>query len=73
VVSSAPDSTRPGKVRHINGVGVGDSVGGDGVKVGSGGGVWMIGVKLGSSNWSDGEQAESLARSAISSILSFVA
>ena len=71
---SAPDSTRPGWVRQANGVGVNVSVGGNGVKVnvGSGMEVGGRGVSVGK-GCSDGEQANSVARSASRIIVSFVA
>ena len=74
VVSSEPASTRPGWVRQASGVGVRVSVGGCGVKVSVGSGVKVggEGVSVGKGS-SDGEQAESIERSAIRIIVSFVA
>ena len=76
VVSSAPDSTRPGWVRQVNGVGAGISVGGEGVNVfvGSGRGVKVGGfaVSVGK-GWLDDAQADGPARSVSRIIVSIVA
>ena len=74
MVSRSPSSTRPGWVRQVNGVGDGISVGDAGVDVliVLGGGVAGIAVGAGR-GCSDGEQAESPARSESSIVIRIIA